>query len=151
MPRIASLLPSATEIVGALGLVDQLVGVSHECDYPPAVARLPRLTVGRQNKARRADPIGIRDAPGMLELVAFLLATVRALLRRRGDLVVENLLLRHQLAVLTRPTRKRPRLRGRDKALWLLARRFRADWRRHLIVVQPETVNRPGKSGGSKL
>ncbi len=43
--RIASLLPSATEIVCALGLADQLVGVSHECDYPPeVVADLPRLT-----------------------------------------------------------------------------------------------------------
>jgi iron complex transport system substrate-binding protein len=43
--RIASLLPSATEIVGALGLADQLVGISHECDYPPAVvAGKPILT-----------------------------------------------------------------------------------------------------------
>ncbi len=43
--RIASLLPSATEIVCALGLADQLVGVSHECDYPPAtVSRLPVLS-----------------------------------------------------------------------------------------------------------
>jgi len=42
--RIASLLPSATEIVGALGLAGQLVGVSHECDHPPAVRRLPKLT-----------------------------------------------------------------------------------------------------------
>jgi iron complex transport system substrate-binding protein len=43
--RIASLLPSATEIVCALGLADQLVGVSHECDYPPDVVRdLPKLT-----------------------------------------------------------------------------------------------------------
>src|SRR6266851_7301577 len=43
--RIASLLPSATEIVCALGLADCLVGVSHECDYPPdVVADLPRLT-----------------------------------------------------------------------------------------------------------
>lgn len=42
--RIASLLPSATEIVCALGLADQLVGISHECDYPPAVANLPVLT-----------------------------------------------------------------------------------------------------------
>jgi len=42
--RIASLLPSATEIVCALGLADQLVGVSHECDYPPDVANhRPRL------------------------------------------------------------------------------------------------------------
>jgi len=42
--RIASLLPSATDIVCALGLGDELVGVSHECDYPPEVVdRLPQL------------------------------------------------------------------------------------------------------------
>ncbi len=35
--RIVSLLPSATEIVCALGLADALVGVSHECDWPPSV------------------------------------------------------------------------------------------------------------------
>jgi iron complex transport system substrate-binding protein len=43
--RIVSLLPSATEIVCLLGLGDQLVGVSHECDHPPAaVAGVPRMT-----------------------------------------------------------------------------------------------------------
>ena len=42
--RIVSLLPSATEIVCALGLRDQLVGVSHECDWPAEVKRLPRVT-----------------------------------------------------------------------------------------------------------
>jgi iron complex transport system substrate-binding protein len=42
--RIVSLLPSATEIVAALGALDQLVGVTHACDYPPQVANLPRLT-----------------------------------------------------------------------------------------------------------
>lgn len=42
--RIVSLLPSATEIVCALGLQDQLVGVSHECDYPRGVASLPAVT-----------------------------------------------------------------------------------------------------------
>lgn len=42
--RIASLLPSATEIAYALGLGDQVVGVSHSCDYPPAVRSKPRLT-----------------------------------------------------------------------------------------------------------
>jgi iron complex transport system substrate-binding protein len=44
MPRIVTLLPSATEIVCALGFEDQLVGRSHECDYPPTVTRLPALT-----------------------------------------------------------------------------------------------------------
>lgn len=42
--KIVSLLPSATELVCGLGLRDQLVGVSHECDYPPSVAGLPSLT-----------------------------------------------------------------------------------------------------------
>jgi transposase InsO family protein len=80
------------------------------------------------------------DAAGMLEVVALLLAAVRAALRRRRDLVVENALVRHQLAVLTRPARKRPRLRGRDKLVWTVARRSCHKWRRHLVVVRPETV-----------
>jgi len=42
--RIVSLLPSATEIICSLGLVDSLVGVSHECDYPAQVAALPKVT-----------------------------------------------------------------------------------------------------------
>jgi len=42
--RILSLLPAATEIVDALGAADELVGVSHECDYPPRIATLPRAT-----------------------------------------------------------------------------------------------------------
>jgi len=42
--RIASLLPSATEIVCALGLEDQLVAVTHECDFPIRVKRKPVVT-----------------------------------------------------------------------------------------------------------
>jgi len=42
--RIASLLPSATEIVYALGLGDELVGVTHECDWPPEATTKPVLT-----------------------------------------------------------------------------------------------------------
>jgi|SRR5690242_2318770 len=42
--RIVSLLPAATEIVAALGAGGQLVGVSHECDFPPEVRSLPRVT-----------------------------------------------------------------------------------------------------------
>jgi len=42
--RIVSLLPSATEMVAALGLTDQLVGISHDCDYPPAIRTRPVLS-----------------------------------------------------------------------------------------------------------
>lgn len=42
--RIVSLLPSATEIICQLGLREQLFGVTHECDYPPSVVGLPKVT-----------------------------------------------------------------------------------------------------------
>jgi iron complex transport system substrate-binding protein len=44
MPRVVSLIASATEIVCALGFEGDLVGRSHECDYPPSVERLPVCT-----------------------------------------------------------------------------------------------------------
>ncbi len=53
--RIVSLLPSATEIVCALGLADELVGVTHECDYPPVARTKPAVTAsaldGRSDSA----------------------------------------------------------------------------------------------------
>ena len=44
MIRTVSMLPAATEIVGALGLMDQLLAVSHECDFPDEANRRPRVT-----------------------------------------------------------------------------------------------------------
>jgi iron complex transport system substrate-binding protein len=44
VPRIVSLIASATEIVAALGQLDHLVGRSHECDYPESVLNLPACT-----------------------------------------------------------------------------------------------------------
>lgn len=44
MPRVVSLIASATEIVCALDFEGQLVGRSHECDFPPAVQKLPAVT-----------------------------------------------------------------------------------------------------------
>lgn len=41
--RICSLLPSATEVIALLGLSDELVGISHECDYPPSVKNVPSM------------------------------------------------------------------------------------------------------------
>ena len=39
--KICSLLPSATEVIALLGLSDELVGISHECDYPPSIKHVP--------------------------------------------------------------------------------------------------------------
>ena len=47
--RVVSLLPSATEIVAALGAADHLVGVTHECDHPHVVASRARVTACRVN------------------------------------------------------------------------------------------------------
>lgn len=55
--RIVTLLPSATEIVCALGLGDRLVGVSHSCDYPPLVRRLPTMTSSRVPYRDSSDAI----------------------------------------------------------------------------------------------
>ncbi len=66
--RIVSLLPSATEMVAALGLEQSLVGVSHECDYPPeVVAGKPVLT-------RSAIPAGL----GQAEVDALVSARLRS-------------------------------------------------------------------------
>ena len=76
----------------------------------------------------------------MLEYLLLLVVFVRAVVSSRAGLAVENLVLRQQLAVLTRPTRKRPRLRRCDKAFWVLARLLWRHWSQHLVVVQPATV-----------
>ena len=60
MTRIVSLLPSSTEIVCALGLEDQLVARSHECDYPPTVKRLPIVTAPKFNPDGRSYEIDQR-------------------------------------------------------------------------------------------
>ncbi len=55
--RVVSFLPAATEIVAALGCADRLVGVSHECDFPPQVRRLP--AVSRCTMAADADSAAV--------------------------------------------------------------------------------------------
>ena len=45
--KIVSLIPSATEIISALNLCDNLVGISHECDNPKKILKLPKLTTSR--------------------------------------------------------------------------------------------------------
>jgi iron complex transport system substrate-binding protein len=56
--RIISLLPGATEQLCALGLADQIVAVSHECDHPLGIARLPRVT---------SSPLKLSDAQAEID------------------------------------------------------------------------------------
>jgi len=56
-PRIISLIASATEIVHALGIDNYLVGVSHECDYPPSVKNLPACSSSKIDMDERSYSI----------------------------------------------------------------------------------------------
>ena len=73
-PRIVSLLPSATEIVAALGFADHLVGRSHECDYPKKIEHLPVCTAARLDASRPSAEIDrqvkerLRDALSLYEV-----------------------------------------------------------------------------------
>ncbi len=62
-----------------------------------------------------------------------------ASMRSRADLQLENLALRHQLAVLRRGS-KRPQLRQTDRLLWAWISRIGSGWRETIVIVKPETV-----------
>jgi hypothetical protein len=68
------------------------------------------------------------------------------LFRSRRNLVLENLTLRQQLAVLKR-RHPRPRLDLLDKLFWVAVRRFWSGWQQSLIAVTPETVVRWHRGG----
>lgn len=70
MIRIASLLPSSTEIVCALGFGDQLVARSHECDYPASVQRLPVVTAPKFNPDGRSYEVDQRVKAILQEAVS---------------------------------------------------------------------------------
>jgi len=64
--RIVSLLPAATELVCALGSQDELVGISHECDFPPGLAGRPVLTSSRIGRPGETSPEIHRAVGGVL-------------------------------------------------------------------------------------
>lgn len=78
--RVASLLPGATEMVHFAGAGEALVGVTHECDYPPGVERLPKLTRTSLDSGMSSAEIDaaigrlLRDAGSIYALDAGLLA-----------------------------------------------------------------------------
>ena len=76
----------------------------------------------------------------MLIFLATLLATLSSILRSRAALELENLALRHQIGVLQRSARKRPKLILLDRLLWAWLSRVWSDSLSALAIVQPETV-----------
>src|SRR2546425_2219206 len=81
--RVISLLPAATEIVAALGAGSCLVGVTHQCDYPPEVRALPRVTSTRvdpglsSGEINRAMADAKRTGAPAIEIDAPLVARLR--------------------------------------------------------------------------
>src|SRR5271169_5682262 len=76
----------------------------------------------------------------MLIFLTTLLATLRSIFRSRAAIELENLALRHQIGVLQRSARKRPKLTAGDRLLWVCLCRLWRDWRSALAIVKPETV-----------
>ncbi len=92
-PRIVSLLPSATEIVGALGLRDCLVGRSHECDHPPEVTSLPSCTstqvdAGGTSRAIHEQVAAAVGTPGPEEALNLYTVDAERIDRLAPDLVL---------------------------------------------------------------
>src|SRR5215212_858657 len=81
MPRIVSFLPSATEMARALGLADSIVGITHECDYPPELKSKPvvvrnvlPLEKMSQSEIDQAVAERIRDGQSLYQIDEQLLA-----------------------------------------------------------------------------
>src|SRR3989440_1515199 len=98
--------------------------------------------IGRH--AGRGSPV--KRACVAMSLVLALLGTLCAALKARTDLVLENLALRQQLALLSGRS-KRPRVGLLDRVFWMWLSRWWARWREALHVVQPQTVIRWHRQG----
>src|SRR6266567_5607607 len=75
----------------------------------------------------------------MLILLSALLSTLCSMFRSRAVLELENIALRHQIGVLKRSARKRPKLTPVDRLFWVFLSRVWCDWRSARDIVKPAT------------
>jgi hypothetical protein len=112
-------------------------------------------SAGRENACRRVTTVPLENlemherkgiilpsqfSPPMLISLTTLFTTLSSIFRSRAALQLENLALRHQIGVLQRSVRKRPKLTPGDRLLWVWLSRIWRDWRSALAIVKPETV-----------
>src|SRR6516162_9030103 len=75
-----------------------------------------------------------------MRVLPILITLLRSAFRSRAAAELENLALRHQVNVLKRSVKHRPKLTPADRLLWLILSRVWSDWRSALAIVKPETV-----------
>jgi putative transposase len=100
------------------------------------------LVLSKTSKRQRGRELYFFHNPVLPMLISLtrLLTTLASIFRSRADLQLENLALRHQIGVLLRSARKRPKLTPLDRLLWVGLSRIWSDWRSALAIVNPETV-----------
>lgn len=86
--RIATLLPSATEIVDALGLAGEIVAITHECDYPPEIRDRPVVVRPRVNSGLSSAAIDAAVESALRSGESLYQLDVDALAAARPDLIV---------------------------------------------------------------
>jgi len=94
-PRIVSLLPSATEILFALGLDEQIAGVTHECDYPEAALRKPKITRSKANES-----LSSREIDELVRLQLDTTGSIYELDLKKLDELAPDLILTQQLCTV---------------------------------------------------
>ena len=85
----------------------------------------------------------------MFPRIAFILGWLQRLGASQANLLIENLALRQQLAILT-TKRPRPRMRAADRFFWVTLRRFWPRWKEVLVIIRPDTVVRWHREGFRK-
>ena len=73
-----------------------------------------------------------------MRVLPILITLLRSAFRSRAAVELENLALRHQVNVLKRSVKHRPKLTPADRLLWLILSRVWSDWRSALAIVQPK-------------
>jgi iron complex transport system substrate-binding protein len=87
--RIVSLLPSATEVLFALGLGDQVIAVTHECDFPPEATRLPVVTRSTLELAdKQSSAIELAVSKAAVDGRSLYSVDTDAILELKPDLIV---------------------------------------------------------------